>query len=48
MDVVYNHTYHADSWLERTVPGYFCRRTKDGRLTNGSGCGLRHGQRAGR
>ena len=39
MDVVYNHTYHADSWLERTVPGYYCRRTPDGSLTNGSGCG---------
>ncbi|WP_294498508.1 type I pullulanase [uncultured Gemmiger sp.] len=39
MDVVYNHTYHADSCLERTVPGYYCRRTPDGSLTNGSGCG---------
>ena len=39
MDVVYNHTYHSDSWLERTVPGYWNRRTPDGRMTNGSGCG---------
>src|SRR5699024_31771 len=39
MDVVYNHTYQADGWLERTVPGYYCRRTPDGHLTNGSGCG---------
>ena len=22
MDVVYNHTYRADSWLERSAPGY--------------------------
>lgn len=39
MDVVYNHTYHTDSWLERSVPGYWNRRTPDGRVTNGSGCG---------
>lgn len=39
MDVVYNHTYHTDSWLERTVPGYWNRRWEDGSLTNGSGCG---------
>lgn len=39
MDVVYNHTYSADSWLERTVPGYYYRRQKDGTLANGSGCG---------
>lgn len=39
MDVVYNHTYHCDSWLERTVPGYYYRRHSDGRLSNGSGCG---------
>ena len=26
MDVVYNHTYHTDSWLERTVPGYWNRQ----------------------
>ena len=39
MDVVYNHTYHADNWMERIVPGYWLRRWPDGTLTNGSGCG---------
>ena len=39
MDVVYNHTYHADNWMERAVPGYWLRRWADGALTNGSGCG---------
>ncbi|MBD5133711.1 MAG: type I pullulanase [Clostridiales bacterium] len=39
MDVVYNHTYHSDSWLERSAPGYYYRRWADGSLSNGSGCG---------
>lgn len=39
MDVVYNHTHRADSWLERMVPGYYYRRRAGGRLANGSGCG---------
>ncbi len=39
MDVVYNHTYHLDSWLWRTVPGYYCRQRTDGTPSNGSGCG---------
>ena len=39
MDVVFNHTYHVESCLESTVPGYYCRRNPDGTLTNGSGCG---------
>lgn len=39
MDVVYNHTYSADSWLERMVPGYYNRRNPDGTLANGSCCG---------
>ena len=39
MDVVYNHTYVEDSWLERTVPGYYYRHKEDGKLSNGSGCG---------
>lgn len=39
MDVVYNHTYRADSWLERTVPGYYYRHMADGSLSDGSGCG---------
>ena len=39
MDVVYNHTHQADSWLERTAPGYFNRRDRDGKLSDGSACG---------
>ncbi len=39
MDVVYNHTYRPDSWLERTVPGYYYRHNADGSLSAGSGCG---------
>lgn len=39
MDVVYNHTYQPDSWLERMVPGYYNRRTADGALSSGSACG---------
>ncbi len=39
MDVVYNHTYQPDSWLERMVPGYYNRRWADGSLSNGSACG---------
>ena len=39
MDVVYNHTFSEDSWMERTVPGYFCRRWEDGTLADGSACG---------
>ena len=39
MDVVYNHTYEPDAWLERMVPGYYQRRWEDGTLANGSACG---------
>lgn len=39
MDVVYNHTYSEDSWLERMVPGYYYRHKADGSLSNGSACG---------
>lgn len=39
MDVVYNHTYEPDSWLERLAPGYFCRRNADGSLSDGAACG---------
>ena len=39
MDVVYNHTYKSDSWLERTAPNYYYRKWKNGALSNGSGCG---------
>lgn len=38
MDVVYNHTYTADSWLQRTVPNYYYRMNNDGTFSNGSGC----------
>lgn len=38
MDVVYNHTYTSDSWLQRTVPNYYYRMNKDGTFSNGSGC----------
>ena len=39
MDVVYNHTYFSDSWLERSAPGCYYRRRSNGALSNGSGCG---------
>lgn len=39
MDVVYNHTYEADSWLERSAKGYYNRRYEDGTLADGSACG---------
>ena len=39
MDVVYNHTYEEDSWLNRTVPGYYYRHWEDGKLSDGSACG---------
>lgn len=39
MDVVYNHTYRQDSWLQRMVPDYYYRRGEDGSLSNGSACG---------
>ncbi len=39
MDVVYNHTYHLDSWLWRTAPWYYSRQEKSGAPSNGSGCG---------
>jgi len=38
MDVVYNHTYTSDSWLQRTVPSYYYRMNNDGTFSNGSGC----------
>lgn len=38
MDVVYNHTYTSDSWLQRTVPNYYYRTNNDGTFSNGSGC----------
>ena len=39
MDVVYNHTYNEDSWLQRMVPGYYYRSWEDGSLSDGSACG---------
>ena len=40
MDVVFNHTYRSkDSWFNITVPGYYYRISKDGKWSNGSGCG---------
>ncbi len=39
MDVVYNHTYDANSCLNRIVPYYYYRYDGMGQLSNGSGCG---------
>ena len=39
MDVVYNHTFHLESWLWKTVPWYYYRQKEDGSASNGSGCG---------
>ena len=39
MDVVYNHTYHLESHLFKTVPWYYVRQKADGTASNGSGCG---------
>lgn len=39
MDVVFNHTFDIEnSWFNKTYPGYY-HRSKDGKFTNGSGCG---------
>ncbi|MCP4590753.1 MAG: type I pullulanase [bacterium] len=38
MDVVYNHTA-PPAPFEHIVPGYYHRRTAEGQLSNGSGCG---------
>lgn len=40
MDAVYNHVYnHHLSIFEKVVPDYYFRRTKEGRMSNGSFCG---------
>ena len=39
MDVVYNHTYHMDTCLNKMVPGYYYRMYEDGTWANGSACG---------
>lgn len=38
MDVVYNHTYSADSAFQHIVPNYYYRMNEDGTFSNGSGC----------
>ena len=39
MDVVYNHTYDANSNLNKVVPYYYYRYTSSGANTSASGCG---------
>ncbi len=40
LDVVYNHLFdHHTTDLERTVPGYYFRKNKDGSISSVSGCG---------
>ncbi len=39
MDVVYNHTYDANSSLNKIVPYYYYRYTSSGANSSGSGCG---------
>ncbi|GAB4091489.1 type I pullulanase [Flaviaesturariibacter terrae] len=40
MDVVYNHTSDINhSVFQQFAPGYFYRKTADGKWANGSGCG---------
>lgn len=39
LDMVYNHTYSAESNLNAIVPYYYYRYSASGTLSNGSGCG---------
>lgn len=39
MDVVYNHMFSLDTCLNRTVPWYYFRTEKNGKISNGSACG---------
>ncbi len=39
MDVVYNHTYTANSYLNKIVPYYYYRYTSSGANSSASGCG---------
>ena len=39
MDVVYNHTYDANSAFQKIVPYYYYRYTSTGANSNASGCG---------
>jgi pullulanase len=39
-DAVYNHTFDINgSNFQRTYPDYYYRKTKDGKYSDGSGCG---------
>lgn len=40
MDVVFNHVFdHETSVFEKIVPNYYFRKTSEGVISNGSGCG---------
>lgn len=39
MDVVYNHTYDLNSFLNLAVPKYYYREDENGNYTDGSACG---------
>lgn len=40
LDVVYNHTFDIEgSNFQKTWPGYYYRKTQDGKYSDGSGCG---------
>ena len=40
LDVVYNHVLDAEQFcFNKLVPGYFCRMDKNGKYSDGSGCG---------
>ena len=39
LDVVYNHTYYNNSYLQRTAPGEYYRFSDSGEFMNASGCG---------
>ena len=39
MDVVYNHTFDLNSFLNLAVPKYYYRADEDGNYTDGSACG---------
>ena len=40
LDVVYNHTYDIEhSNFQRTYPDYYYRKMRNGKYSNGSGCG---------
>lgn len=40
MDVVYNHVFNSEQFaFQHLAPNYFYRQTRDGKLSNASGCG---------